>query len=295
MTLTDRVKTLLSTLPELESCDDGFVYRFSPDPTDRLTDAQLQAIEDAEGSKWEAFYDQNDMILGTEVETVWPILMEALHTAWITHNASDAWDTIEDAVQDRLFDFVAFALDPNFWLKQTVYVNLMVNTGDENYDFTCNNLLDDAESSAPIPPQSSLLWLVQQQGYTVNALERAMRDQTFSDSAFLRSVYEECANTTTSMNALTFFVAIPLAQYLTLLDGSDDLILPAHTACGLWDPWHGAGGILEIVLDRPVTIPRAMVQPACDGYRGHYSVADTYGMLRRFWTPCEPITEPVSA
>lgn len=295
MTLTERVKTLLSTLPELEPCDDGFVYRFSANPTDRLTDAQLQAIEDAEGSQWDAFYEQHDRILGTWVETVWPILMEALRAAWVTHNASDAWATVEDAVQDRLFDLVAFAFDPNSWLKQTVYVNLIVNTGDENYDFTCNNLLDCAESSAPLPPQSSLLWLAQQQGYTAHDLARAMRNQTFSDSAFLRSVYEECANTTTSMNALTFFVAMPLTQYLALLDGSDDLILPAHTACGLWDPWNGAGSVLDIVLTRPVTIPRAIAQPACDGHRGHYSVADTYGMLRRFWTPCEPITEPVSA
>lgn len=285
MTLADRVKTLLSTLPELEPYEDGFIYRFYADPTDRLTDAQIQAIEDAEGSKCDAFQDQLDDILETWTESAWPVLLKALQTAWVPHNASDAWDAVQDAVRDRLFDLVAFELDPRHWLKQMVYVNLIVNTGDENHDFTCNNLLDDAASSAPIAPESSILWLAQQQGYTRQDLERALRDQTFSDSAFLRSIYEECANTTTSMNALTFFVAMPLSQYLALLDSSDDLTIPARTACGLWDPWNGAGGTLAIALDQPVTLPRALIQPACDGHRGRYSVADTYGMLRRFWTP----------
>lgn len=29
---------------------------------------------------------------------------------------------------------------------------------------------------------------------------------------------------------------------------------------------------------------RHAAEPAFDGVRGHYSAADTYGMLRRFWT-----------
>lgn len=53
------------------------------------------------------------------------------------------------------------------YLKQEVCMDIMLDTGDRNYEFTCNNLASrDIENIEDFDDNSSLLWLCEQQGVT---------------------------------------------------------------------------------------------------------------------------------
>lgn len=287
MTISDHLHRLLPhVLPP--QADGSFVYPLYAAPDDRLTESQLAAIATASGSQTEAFYEQLEDTYDIWVDYAIDAIMADLRPLWDSTVASSedalSWHTVQYTVRDFLQEQVTFLMDYGHFLRQPVSVNLIVNTGDGNADFTCNNLIPPDGAPIRISPQSSLLWLVRQQGYTVRDLRRAIQQGGSPTKPLLDSLYQECANAPSLMNALTFFVTLPLHAYLDWVDSRRPLTVSAETRCGLWNPWHGGGGLLAIHLERPVVIPRQYAEPAFDGVRGRYSVAETYGVTRAFWT-----------
>jgi hypothetical protein len=193
----------------------------------------------------------------------------------------------EDIIQDFFRDYVHFYISSKHFLNQEVKVNVIIDSGDGNYDYTLNNLTNwyaDNETNE-IDEESSLLWLAQQQGYSKEDLEAALeayRNGDDVESKFLHSVMIESANTTTSMNALSFFVSMTLGDYIDMMDNKKGLKLSSSTSAGLYDPWNGAGGTLELYLEKDVVIPHEIMEPHVDGNRG-YGVDRIYGMCSSFW------------
>lgn len=286
MTLTDYTISLLTTLfPPYQTTPGRFCETLYPDATDYLTLKELTAVIDAEGSHYDALIDLLDEDYADAADDALDALMDALHDRWDEDSAPLPWDDAdEDTVREIVRNAVDFVLDYDHFLRQTLYLNILINTGDGNADFTHNNWLDRYALTRPIPDDSGLLWLARSQGYSDADVERAIRAPQKPHGVFLDSVIDECANATSLMNALTFFVQMSVGQFVAWLDSGADLTLSSDAACGLWDPWTGGGSLLEITLERPVTIPFAIAEAAPDGVRGNYDVADTYGMLRRFWT-----------
>jgi len=182
----------------------------------------------------------------------------------------------------------------------------MVDTGDGNYDFTKNELFgcNYSEKGLDDRDESSLLWLMQQQGYEMDAIKDFVLNENTQDSRLLKSIYQECINTTTCMNTLSFFVKLPLREALDLHEiinnlsnaecGSEaneeadpkpsKITLSKNTSCGLYDAWNGAGSVLDIQLEKDVVLPVKYIDSAMpDGCRG-YSISSIYGMCGTFWT-----------
>lgn len=226
-------------------------------------------------------------------------------------NIEDAAEVIDQYLADLFY--VVFPDD--YFLNQTLCVDLLVDTGDGNYEFTLNQPFFSfyGESTDKIEEESALLWLARQQGYSKEQLTEVLKsDVEKSDSKFLNSVYQEVQNCTTSMNALTFFFKITLGEWISLNDaikseehlndrhypsrskGTGYLTLKANTPCGLYDPWNGAGSILEIALDKPVRIPFHFIDSILpDGLRG-YGVDSIYGICSDFWdTDCTEEIRPM--
>lgn len=201
---------------------------------------------------------------------------------------------------DEVF-YVKYPYD--FYLSQPVYVDLIVDTGDGNYDFTLNQPFasEDDRNATTINKDSALLWLANQQGYTKGQLIKALRGENTGNSKFLKSVLQEVQNTTTWMNALAFIFRMSLKEWMELNKeiqkekpfnnenhprkgkGCGYLVLKAITPCGLYDPWNGAGSVLEIELEKEVKLPFRFINSIMpDGSRG-YSVASIYGISRNFW------------
>jgi hypothetical protein len=210
----------------------------------------------------------------------------------------------EDTISDYLYDIHYVKLPDEHYLNQEFCVNILVNAGDLNYDYTLNTPIANwyGQHDKTVDEDSAILWLARQQGYKKSALTKALRDREYGGSKFLQSVLTEVENCSSSMNALTFLVKMTLSEWFNLHEavakeeklnnryfpkrskGRGYLVIDRETSCGLYDPWNGAGGPLEIALDRDVRLPFRMIDSILpDGGRG-YSIDEIYGMMPSVWS-----------
>ena len=212
----------------------------------------------------------------------------------------------EDWFTDIVTDLAYWEYPEDHFMKQDFYVNIMLDTGDRNYDFTLNSPYPCwyGDYHERLHEKSSLLWLARQQGYTKTKLWRALREGDMSDpKGFLESCRVECDNLPSAMATVTFLVRMTLADLITLnrcvklqdrngrhYDASRNpycgyIMLGKDTMCGLFDPWSGGGSVLEIQLEKDCRIPIRYIWSALpDGYGcGRYDVGETYGMCGSAW------------
>lgn len=212
----------------------------------------------------------------------------------------------EEAVDGFVRDHVRFDYPEKHYLDQEFYVNIMLDTGDGNYDFTLNSPYPCwyGNYDARLDEKSSLLWLARQQGYNKTQLWRALREGDMRDpKGFLQSCRVECANLPSHMAAVTFLVRMTLADLLALnrcvklqdrnghhYDATKKpycgyIVLGKDTMCGLFDPWNGGGSVLEIQLEKDVKIPIRFIWSALPDGCGHgrYGVGSVYGLCTSAW------------
>ena len=279
----------------------NFYTEIYADYRDELDDRSLKKLCNAEDPR-EQFYDWLDEVYQ---DCVWDcedqVIKEVLKDEDFAEIASGL---DENEVRDYLRDIFYVKLPEEHFLNQDVLVDILVDTGDMNYDYTLNNIGPhyDAIPNRPINPQSSLLWLARQQGYGKRQFSAAMRNVASDEQKFLRSVYCEIANSGTHMNTLVFLVKMTLRKYFELADairrekdrnqsydlaerrGRGWLLLDRKTTTGLYDPWSGSGGCLEIDLEQDVRLPIRCIESAKqDGCRG-YSVRSVFGCGADLWS-----------
>ncbi len=215
-------------------------------------------------------------------------------------------DAGEDCFCDIIRELAYWVYPEEHFLKQEFYVNIMLDTGDGNYDFTLNSPYPCwyGDYHARLDEKSSLLWLARQQGYNKTRLWRALREGDMRDpKGFLESCRVECANLPSSMAAVTFLVRMTLAELIELnrcirlqdrnghfYDATKNpycgyVVLGKETMTGLFDPWSGGGSVLEIQLEKDVRIPIKYIWSALpDGCgHGHYGVGEVYGLCGSAW------------
>ena len=278
----------------------NFYTEIYADYRDELDDRTFKKICNAENPRW-AFYDWLDEAYQ---ECVWDyedqVIKEALEDEDFAKIASGL---DEDEVRDHLRDMFYVKLPEKHFLDQDILVDILVDTGDLNYDYTLNNFGPhyDARENEPIPEESSLLWLAREQGFTKTQLKQAMRERP-AEKNFMQSVYDEINNVGSHMNTLTFLVKMSLEEYFHLTDaigkerernqsytlngrkGRGWILLDKTTTAGLYDPWSGGGSLLEIRLDKDVRLPIRCIETAKhDGCRG-YSIREIYCCCTSLWT-----------
>ena len=198
----------------------------------------------------------------------------------------EIYEEYEGDIMDWVNENVYFNPPYEHYEKQEVLVNIIVDTGDGNYDYTLNNFLNYCAPNIEdleIEKESSVLWLVEQQGYTKEDLIDVIKFEYNKENKFLDSLNDELFNSCTMMNALTFSVKIELGELIDLLDDPRDIVLAKDTSCGLVDFWQGSGSLLNIHLDKEVVIPEEYARVTIDGSVG-YSIREIYGMCPSFWT-----------
>jgi len=285
----ERVKDILTTKTCLAEKDDGtYESEIYVDYRDELDKKTIEKIFENNNPK-EMFEDTiSEGYLNSEFEN------ENDVNEIVKENFDDAengffYDEHEDFIRDWIRERLRFKYPHDHYLRQDVYIDIIANTGDGNYDYTINNLFgnDCCECDA----NSSVIWLLKQQGYTKRQITRFIKKEDFQGSKFLESVYTECLNTSSSMNALSFFVSMTLGEYFDLHNtiklknksSRKKIILEKGTPCGLYDPWNGAGSLLEINLEKDVVLPLKFLDSALpDGHRG-YGIVSIYGMDSSFW------------
>lgn len=228
----------------------------------------------------------------------------------LTEDEEAFFDENFDELRDWFHENYYYYYDDNHY-NETVKVNIMLDTGNLNYDFTRDNILNycnyysDHEKDLK---DSSILWLAKQQkkaGLLRKAIKKVLNgeDIKFEDK-FIESTIEELENLPSHMATLTFLVNMTLFDYFDLREamaaekelndsyvledrkGKGTITISKDTMCGLFDVWSGGGSLLEIELDKDVVLPikciwQAEIETGKSEYG--YSVNSVYGLVGSAW------------
>lgn len=228
----------------------------------------------------------------------------------LTEDEEVFFDENFDKLRDWFHEHYYYYYDDNHY-NETVKVNIMLDTGNCNYDFTRDNILNYCNyysNEGKDLKDSSIFWLAKQQKKATllrKAIKKVLNgeDIKFEDN-FIESTIEELENLPSHMATLTFLVNMPLFDYFDLREamaaeeklndsyvledrkGKGTITISKDTMCGLFDVWSGGGSLLEIELDKDVVLPikciwKAEIETGKSQYG--YSVDSVYGLVGSAW------------
>jgi hypothetical protein len=214
-------------------------------------------------------------------------------------------DEQEEFLHDWVSENVYFNYPDDHYLKQDFYVNIMMDTGDGNYDYTLNAHYPcwyGGRRGEAMDDKASLVWLAKQQGYTKGQLRKTLDNGDMADpKGFLESVRVEVANMASHMQTLTFLVKMDLETLMkinrmlqireesgrrydaTKYPYSGYIMLDKSVMCGLFDPWQGGGSVFEIQLEKDVKIPVKYIRSCLPDGGDGYSIGSVYGVCGSVW------------
>lgn len=288
---------------------------------DELSDRDIKEIMRSDNPQ-EAFQD-----IMFEAQLIddyynWDNLFEGVRKK-LSYEEREVYNESEDEIRQWLFDKYYFYL-PQEHFNKSVKVNIMLDTGNMNYDFTCDNVLNwygtdgGYGHNGDFGKNSSMLWLAKQQGRATllqkcckEALKRYRdNEQQYAETTeccdkFVISAIEELANLPSHMGTMTFLVEMSLFELfdikelmqserefnksydLTERKGKGYIVLDKATMCGLFDCCSGGGSLLEIKCEKDIKIPiKCIFDAVVDGtkMRG-YDVNEVYGLIGSCWKP----------
>ena len=287
---------------------------------DELSDRQIKEIMRSDNPR-EAF---RDIMFEAQQDDYydWDGLFAKVEEE-LSYEEKEIYNESEDEIRDWLYDKYYFEI-PKEHFNKSVKVNIMLDTGNMNYDFTCDNVLNwygtdgGYGRKGEFDRNSSMLWLAKQQGKS-DLLRKACKktyrqyvegktfyaDQTESTDKFVSSAISELANLPSHMATMTFLVEMSLFELFDLKDliqaerelnksydleerkGTGYIVLDKSTMCGLYDCWSGGGSLLEVKCEKDIKIPiKCIFDAVVDGtkMRG-YDVNEVYGLIGSCWKP----------
>lgn len=269
-----------------ERNNDTYIYEICLDYNNQLEISLIKKIFDSNNPKDEFYAIINEWFF--ECESYYQSEMINTIEKYFYEDVNEVYfENFDDIVINWVQEYISFKYPVGHFLKQEVCVDIIVDTGDGNYDFTCNELFGCIHRDKGIQESSSLVWLMRQQGYTEEKISDFVENENMCGSKLLESIYNECLNTTSCLNALSFFVKMTLEECLNLYEEKKkkekNIVINKSTPCGLYDSWSGAGSVLEIELENDVVIPLKYVDSTLpDGCRG-YGINSIYGLDSSFW------------
>ena len=212
------------------------------------------------------------------------------------------------ALEEILIEAVYYDYPEEHYLNQKFYVTIMTDTGDANYDFVLNSAYPCwyGKYGERIDRRAGIAWLARSQGYSKTQLQEALKEGDMANpKGFLESMRVELANLPSSMSTVTFLVKMTLEQLISVnavlrkyerkmrrrhmtrkRSDCGYVVLGKETMTGLFNPWSGAGSMLEVELEKDVRLPIKFIYSALPDGAGRWrygSVGDVYGMCVSAW------------
>lgn len=291
------------TYPFQKNDDGTYSFELYANCDDSLSDKQIAKIVQEADPEMTMF----ELLDEAYMEAVWyeeDNIRSALQT-YLFDNYPDI-DADDESLWEVVRDCVLISPPYDHYWNQEVCVDIMMDTGDGNYDFTLNPHYPcyyGNGQECTIDDLSSVVWLVKQQGYKKSQLLNTFKgDAENETSPLLKSIYIEEANLPSHMATLTFMVRMTVRQLAEInklvrlqdrnghfYDAKKNpycgyIVLDKSTPCGLFDSWSGGGSVLEIQLERDVRIPAKFIWRAVpDGAGPGYSIGSVYGMCESVW------------
>lgn len=245
-----------------------------------------------------------------------------------------------EQAREILWEKISFSPDYDHFMNDDMKVNLLLATDwEQNVEFTdikeelftqissgeYTSLVKQAENAGEkLPePDNALVWLIKQQGYSLDDLSKAyeaytafLNDNYYPNGnprdaenlsyaqkikklqeehgKFLVSVCEELDNQSYSMGCLTVLVKSSLSEYSELFERNADsnelvpkeIVLPKEVMLGIHDPWNGAGSLLGIELEKELILPNNMIYDSeIEGVKRNYgwTVDQISGLVGTCW------------
>lgn len=231
----------------------------------------------------------------------------------LTEEEIEIYNANYEEIRDFIRDNYYFSYDLDDF-NETVKVNILLDTGNANYDFTCDSYLN-WHGDGKIDKDSSILWLTKWQGkekefrkemlyrYRADA-ELVNKDEAKGNDKFVDSCINELINIGSDLGTLTFLVNMPLFDYFKLREamkaeeelndsytyenrkGTGTITISKDTMCGLFNSWTGSGSCLDIELDKDVVLPiKAIFTAEIETGKSEYgySVDSVYGFVGSVW------------
>lgn len=306
--IEEKIQSTLKNAVELRDAGGGtFEYAVYKNYNDRIDDAEMNRVLESDDPR-EAFQTMIEESYNTGVSD---FMYET--TAKILHELNqefaarpDVLSVSIDDVLNYLYDNISVSYPTDDFLSQTFCSNVMIDTGDGNYDFVLNNFWPhyDSRLEDELDSKASLVWLAGTQGYGKDQLEVWLKNKHDDAPKFIKSIYSEVQNASSHMNVLTFLIKLTAGDLLNMNEflknspkSNQTLIkIEPGTPCGLYDPWSGAGSLFEIELEKEIQVPvkfvrSILVDPQRSGLCGTYSIHDAYGVNDRFWDKNTPKKE----
>ena len=297
---------------------DCLIYEIPADYRDEIGSKEVCEIlmsEDPMQSLDECLYDAfSETICCYEMELKDKAVKELRR---IEKDGEDYGDWREDEVLDYIRECICFEAPIGHFLRQEFCVDVMMDTGDGNYDYTLNAIYPCyyGRHQDRIEDKASIIWLTKQQGYRKGDLKKVLSGSNEkSESKFLKSVRRELLELPSYMSTVTFLVRMTLEDLITLSsliqmqdrnghfwDATKNpycgyIVLDKNTMTGLYNQWDGGGSLFEIELEKDVKVPIKYIRSALpDGSDGNWSVENVYGMMQKSWKKTvKDIHAPVS-
>jgi hypothetical protein len=314
--------------PILDKDENGnYVYKFYADYRDELSDHDMANILESDVPEsvleellWDT-YDESRTEVLDELSDKASTYIEEKYRKALGNKTVELDDDERQQVFDIIEDRVYMDYDIDHYLDQDVNIDLAIDTGDGNYDYTLNCTYPAYGGSDTIDPHSSLAFLAESQGYSMEDLRRALLEGEYrvtpsflaNPLSFLESVRQEVINETGSINRLTVLLKMPLRDAIKVNErireaektGHDShpwerpdcgsLTIGKNATLGLFDPWNGGGSTFEIELEKDLELPIKYVHSALPDMKQHgeYSIREVYGMCSSAWgEDLKSINEP---
>ncbi len=308
--LKDKVMEIIKNISYVN--DDGGIEIYLDYRDTELSKNTLKDIMDSPKPRERFTEIINDWAVDYDIEYGEDELVKDIKNELIDEEIELFEENSED-ILEMIRENVYFFYNENEF-NNDVCVNIMVDCGNGNYDYTCDNVLNWYGNSGNgiIPNESSMLWLAKTQGKATK-LRKACRkihrkdgyyvEREIQEDKFIESCIQEFENLPSHMGTITFLVKMKLFQLFDLIElkerehdesGKYDprknknsksyIVLGKETMCGLYNPWDGGGSALEIELDRDVKLPIKYAEFCVDGCKTRgYDVGEVYGMCESAW------------
>ena len=197
-------------------------------------------------------------------------------------------DGLEEA-ENWIWEHASTSFPIDEYLKDKYRTLVVLDTGDADYDFSLNQVEPAYRGDAieDISDEASILWLAEQNGYTKEQFIDLMQNIDKipeGEHPFIKSVYQELENTSSSMNAVVFLGEMTLADLAKAQ--AEGVTIPKRASCGLFDGWNGSTGTISVELQKDIVIPKDVlfsVAPDCNDAALRYSIDYTCGFTQEVW------------
>lgn len=268
------------------------------DYNDKLIDEDIEKILEQEEPEWAL----EDMLSDYYQDTEWQYCDNIIEKFQKTEEGSKYdWNEINEELVDIWYLKIPF----EHYRQQEVCMDILVDTGDMNYDYTLNAVYPhyNGREDDEIDDKASLVWLAKTQGYTKEQLQNQLtNDKDKLDvKGFLETVYQEVINCSASCPTLIFPIKMTLEQAMEICkiinkrdkngykyepeerEDCGSIVIDKNVDCVLYDYWAGGGGCWGIELEKDVKLPIKFIHKAVPDGSLDCSMKSCCGVTSECW------------